>query len=771
MIEVPNRKCGAAKYTDYNGRTTRQPAHAQGPALPRLTLFFSALVLHAIAMSGVARAQDALCKATPAAPSSAATPAAPTQAAEPDDHRIHIDSDNASVGADGSALLNGNVEVRQDGRSVSADSVKYDSPSGHIEVAGAVKFEDPQLRVRGGKGSFDTVGNATVGDAHFELLDRNGRGAAQQLVVSSDGRLDLKDVSYTTCPVGDEAWMLHATSIDINSGRQEGVGRGVRLDFKGVPILYTPYISFPVGDARKSGFLFPTLGNSTKSGVLIGAPYYFNLAPNYDLTLSPGLQSKRGVEMGGEFRYLTGISHGTLEGNFLPSDSLANTDRHYEHITSVTDFRNDLRLDVNAANVSDSNYFEDFALGSEATSVTYLERRADLLYKNAGWLVRAQLQNFQTIDREIADLDRPYSRVPRVLAAGSWPLLGRNLELAFDGEAVNFIRDEGTSGLRVDLAPELRYSKRGAGYFFEPAAGFRFTQYDLKDAAPGTARSPTRELPYFRLDTGLVFERASGSRGQRTQTLEPQIAYTYVPYRNQDGLPVFDTGVPDLNLVELFRTNRFVGADRVSDANQLSIGMTTRLFDQATGAQYLAATLGQTRYFKPPRVTLPGETPPSGNSSDIVGQLMLTAYKNWNLNLEYQWDPGDSQTQKSEVSVQYRPDPTHVVNVGYRFRRDLLEQWDASFGWPIARNWSAVGRMVYSTRERQTIEQVAGFEYRSCCWRIRVVQRRYVSSRTGERDTSIALQLELTGLSSVGVPADSFLERTIRGYSSRTVQP
>ena len=718
-------------------------------------------------MAGPVPAQDA-CTDSPRPPVIAPSAEAAAAAA---DHRIRIDSDNASLDAEGNATLSGGVVLRQNGRSVSADSLNYNNQTGRIDVAGALKFEDPQLRVHGGKGSFDTLGNATVGDAQFELLDRNGRGAARQLVVSSDGRLDLKGVSYTTCPIGDEDWMLHASSIGINTGRQEGVGRGVRLDFKGVPILYTPYISFPVGDARKSGFLFPTLGNSTKSGVLIGAPYYFNLAPNYDVTLAPGLQSKRGVELGGEFRYLTQRSHGTLEANFLPSDSLANTDRHYEHLKSISDFREDLRLDVNAANVSDSNYFEDFALGSEATSVTYLERRADLLYKNAGWLVRAQLQNFQTIDREIADLDRPYARVPRVQAAGAWPLIGRDLELAFNGEAVNFLRDEGATGLRVDLSPELRYSKRGAGYFFEPAAGFRFTQYDLKDVDAGVAKSPTRELPYFRLDTGLVFERASGSRGQRTQTLEPQIAYTYVPYRNQDGLPIFDTGLPDLNLVELFRTNRFVGADRVSDANQLSVGMTTRLFDQATGAQYLAATLGQTRYFTVPRVTLPGQPAPTGNSSDIVGQLMLTAYKNWNLNLAYQWDPSDSQTQKSEIAVQYRPDPTHVVNVGYRFRRGLLEQWDGSFGWPLAKNWSAVGRLVYSTRDRQAIEQVAGFEYKSCCWRIRVVQRRYVSSRTGERDTSIALQLELTGLSSVGVPADSFLERTIRGYSSRTVEP
>jgi len=699
------------------------------------------------------------------------TPVKPTTDAAPDDHRIHIDSDSATVGTDGKARLEGAVTVRQDERSISADTVDYDNASGRIVVKGRLTFEDPQVRVRGAAGSFDTLGNAMVSDAQFELLDRNGRGSARELSVNGKGRFDFQGVRYTTCPAGDEDWVLRASAIDIDTAVQAGVGRGVRLDFKGIPILYTPYISFPVGDARKSGFLFPTVGNSSKSGVLLGVPYYFNLAPNYDLTLSPGLQSKRGVELGSEFRYLSHTTHGTLEGNFLPHDSLAGGDRHYEHLRSISDFRDDLRLDVNAANVSDSSYFEDFALGSEATSVTYLERRADLLYKNAGWLVRAQLQNFQTIDLAVADLERPYSRVPRVQADGLWPLLGRDLSLSFDGEAVNFLRDDGVNGLRLDVSPELRYSKRGAGYYFEPAAGWRFTQYDLRDQAPGAPRSPTRELPYFRLDTGLTFERASGSHDQRVQTLEPELVYTYVPYRNQDALPVFDTGLPDLNLVELFRTNRFVGADRMGDANQLSIGMTTRLFDQATGAQYLSATLGQTRYFKTPRVTLPGDPVPTGNSSDIVGQLVLTAYKNWNLKFEYQWDPADSLTQKSEMAVQYRPEPDRVINLGYRFRRGLLEQWDGSFGWPIARNWSAVGRMIYSTRDHQAIEQVAGFEYRSCCWRVRVVQRRYVSSRTGDRDTSIALQLELTGLSSVGVPADSFLERTIRGYSSRTVQP
>jgi LPS-assembly protein len=686
----------------------------------------------------------------------------------PADHLIHIESDDASLGVDGNAKLKGQVTVRQDNRTVSADSVLYDHQTGRIAVSGSVQFEDPKVKVRGSTGNYDAAGGASIANATFDLLDSNGRGFAQALTVRPDGRLDLEHVTYTACPTGDEDWAMRASSIDIDPGHQQGVGRNVRLDFKGVPILYTPYISFPVGDARQSGLLFPTFGRSNRSGVQLTAPYYFNLAPNYDLTLNPGLQSSRGVELGGEFRYLSARSEALAEGNFLPDDSIAKQDRSYLHIKDITDFRPELRMDVDAANVSDSNYFEDFGLGSEATSVTYLERHAELLYKRDDLTVRAQLQNFQTIDQQIADLDRPYSRVPRVLANGLWPILNSHFEFSFNGEAVNFLRDEGVRGLRIDLAPELRWSTRGAGYFFEPAAGYRFTQYDLQNVQNGAPTTPSRALPYFRLDTGLIFERAVGSGGKRTQTLEPRLAYSYVPYRNQDDLPVFDSGVPDLNLTELFRTNRFVGADRLSDANQLSAGLTTRIFDQATGAQYLAATLGQTRYFVRPRVTLPGEVPISTNASDIVGQLSLTAYRNWNLNLDYQWDPAQTQTQRSEIAVQYRPDPAHVINVGYRFRRDLLEQWDASVGWPISARWDAVGRMVYSLKDRQTIEQVAGLEYKTCCWRVRVVQRRYVSTRTGQFDTAIALQLELIGLSSVGVPADSFLDRTIRGYASRS---
>jgi LPS-assembly protein len=749
-----------------------------------------------------------------------------------DDHRIHIESNDAQLGADGNAVLNGRVTVTQDQRSVSADSVTYDYGLDKLTVTGKVDFLDPKLRVRSDDGSYDTAGGANFNEAFFQLMDRNGRGFAKDIDVHPDGKVALDQVRYTSCPVGHEDWSLNAARISLDTKLQEGVARNVTMRFKDVPIFYTPYISFPLGDERKSGVLPPSLGHSGSNGFEAEVPYYFNLAPNYDLTVTPGLLTARGVQLAEDFRYLTSSSHGQLDATFLPNDKQQHDNRSYVRYTDITDIQHGLRFDADIASVSDTNYFQSFAVGTEQTSVTFLERRVEVLYYDDAWRIRGQLQNFQTIDTTVDASNRPYSRVPRVQASALYPIDNSKFEFVFDSEAVNFLRGVGPTGVRLNLSPEIRWSSRGPGYFFEPAVGYDFTQYSLQNAGLGLPGTPTRALPYARLDTGLIFEREAGSQGQRTQTLEPRLVYSFVPYRNQNELPIFDSGLPDLNLTELFRTNRYVGSDRIGDANQVALAVTTRLFDTASGTQYLSATIGQIRYFSIPRVGLPtdpfipgaqvGQNVPIVNplalpgdallvargqpfipyypgeyayglnrngfvqplattlqsqgafpASDIVAEVVLTGYKHLGVNLDYQWNPYTSQTEKSEISVQYRPDPSRVVNIGYRFQDGILKQWDGSFAWPIAEHWNTVGRWVYSLQDRQTIEQVAGFEYKSCCYKIQLVQRRYLSIRPGTTtaggtlDTSYALQLELTGLSSVGKREDSFLEHSIRGYSTR----
>jgi LPS-assembly protein len=700
---------------------------------------------------------------SPPLAAAAASAATPPRRIEP----IEVTSDNATVGVDGKAEVSGKVEIRQGDRTISADSVTIDSQNNSLQVQGNVTYKDPDLTVSGEAGNY-SGGAGEFRGAEFEMPARPARGTAGSLQLDTQGVLRLQDVMYTTCPRDSSDWQIKARNITLDTSSQTGTGRGAQIDFKGVPIVYLPYISFPIGTQRKTGFLFPSIGNSSRGGVQLAVPWYWNIAPRYDLTLTPTVYSRRGVDLGGELRYLSTRNNSILDAHFMPDDDTRGASRSHLELRSVTELPRDWRLRLAGENVSDPNYFEDFSQGAEATSISFLQRVAQLSFRDEHWRLGALLRNFQTIDQELAPLDRPYVEMPR-LYASSWWTAPRALpfQYGFDSELVNFQRNTGVTGWRMDAEPGVQLRIERPAYFVRPALSLRSTTYSLDHVAAGASSSPSRTLPVASLDTGLMFERLTGSNGKRRVTLEPRLLYLYVPYENQDDLPVFDTGVPDLNLIELFRTNRYVGADRLGDANQLSMGITSRLFASDSGTRYLAATLGQTLYFESPRVRLPEEPLRDRNASDLVAQLALRAYKNWSVDFGLQWDHQDSSAQQSEVRVQYRPDGTRVVNVGYRFQEDRLEQAEASAAWPLGRSgqWNGYGRVVYSLRDAKTIEQFAGFEYNSCCWAVRAVARNYVSQRNGERDTGVYLQLELKGLSNVGVAADAFLERGIRGYS------
>jgi len=678
---------------------------------------------------------------------------------------IQIESEGAEVTRQGDARLLGKVRVRQGDRALSARDASYEAASRSFRVAGDVEYRDPGLRVAGETGNWSSDLGGVFEGTEFELPARPARGSADELTLSPEGNLGLKGVIFTTCPVGNDDWLLKADSIEIDRDEQQGTGRNVRLDFKGIPLLYTPYISFPAGPSRKSGLLFPSIGTSSKSGFELGVPYYFNLAPNYDLIVEPGLLTRRGFRLGGEFRYLTGRSRGRIEGNYLPSDRLADRDRSYAKLRHQTDFTRSLRLSADLQNASDSQYFEDFGRGQQGTSITYLERLVRVQHLGGHWRAEGLLQNFQTIDQTIDPLDRPYTRVPQLTLDGDWPLAGAALTGGLSSELVYFQRDEGDVGARLDLEPRLTWPVRAPGYFFEPYAGFRYTAYQLDAASPGRDESPSRAAPIVSLDAGLVFDRPAGRDGRFVHTLEPRALYTWVPYREQGDLPIFDSGLPELDLIQLFRRNRYVGADRLGDTNQVAIGVTSRLVEAGSGRQYLAATIGQQYFFGKPRVTLPGSLPETRNYSDLIAEVELSAYRNWSVDLAMQWDPAESNTILGKAGVQYRPRPDSVVNVGYRYREGRVEQWEASGAWTVASNWNVYARYVYSLRDRQTIDSFLGVEYEACCWRLRLVASRYVSNRTGQQDTSVSIQLELKGLSSVGTTSDAFIERSIRGYS------
>lgn len=769
-------------------------------------------VLAVVALGGIAsaaRADEPPCP-SPSPPPTAPAPATAAAAAQAGkataaargSGNIEIKADSADVSVEGKGSLKGNVVVRQGDVELRAGEMQIDKPNQFVKSAGSIEYSDPLVHVTGAGGSYSAATGAEFQGAQFDLRERGARGAADSLALTPDGVLHLRKVTFTTCPAAHEAWELKASSITLDTRDQIGTGRNASVDFLGVPLVYLPWVSFPLSSERKSGFLFPSIGSTSSSGFQLAVPYYWNIAPNADFTFQPVEYTKRGPDLGGDLRFLTTDQHGELEWNYLPNDTLYGGSRSRVQLNDVAELPADVRLTIDAQAVSDVLYFQDFSQSPAGTSTSFLNRSATLSYRDEHWSVDGQAQQYQTIDTTVLVDERPYARVPRLAVDSDYTLFGV-LHYGFQSEVVDFQHAPSTVGLpplpagwREDATPGLSLALAGPGYFFRPALAWRATYYQLTDTLPGTPTSLSRTLPLASVDTGLVFERESGSHGGRTLTLEPRIQYLYVPYRDQSALPVFDTGLPDLNVVELFRTNRYVGADRVSDANQLTTGLTSRLLDALTGRQFLTATIGQSYYFTTPRVTLPGETPVAAPHSDFVAQLAITAFADWNADAGVQWDPDNRRSERTQLNLQYKPAPDAVVNLSYRYERFVqlpefvqgvqlpcnplapiqpgvatgcdsqgFDQVDGSAAWPIHRSWNIFVREVFDLRNHEELERFAGFEYRACCWRLRLGARRYVSSFTGSRDTGIWLQLELAGLAGVGSASDTSLSEEIRGYT------
>jgi LPS-assembly protein len=673
----------------------------------------------------------------------------------------------AQLGAKPTATMTGGILVRQGNRLAGADSASYNPDTLSLALEGGVRYEGPNSQIKSDSAEFSySSGHIRFEGAEFRLQGGGARGAASGLEINQEGRLELDDVSYTTCPPGSNDWLIQAQDIDLDTEEGVGTARNVALRFQGIPILYSPYLSFPIGDARKSGILTPEFGSSGRSGRALSVPYYWNIAPNYDATLTPRLLSDRGLQFKSEFRYLKRKHDGTLKFDYLPNDDEINANRHLLDVKHRTLFGRSGRAVIDYRDVSDSRYFEDLGGSLSISSITHLNRSLRYDYHGDHLSILGRIQQYQTIDESVAPEDKPYRRMPQILVSGSWPNQALGLRYGFDGELVYFDRDVGVTGWRFDAAPKLELPIENPGWFVTPSVILQHTSYELENVAPGQVTDPTRTLPIASLDTGLVLERAVRSSRGWIQTLEPRVLYIHIPHREQSGLPVFDTIVPDLNLVQLYRKNRFLGVDRIADTDQVSVGITSRILNVSTGEELVTATIGQALYLSEQGVTLPDQTRPTGDSSDYIAEARFLLYDNWNFDLGYQWGTGDSNTTQSEARLQYRPQENKILNLSYRFRRDSLEQGDVSVSWPVAKSWNVVGRYNYSFRDSEALEEFVGIEYESCCWGLRLVTRRYISTRDGTRDTSFGLQLVLKGMTSLGTKADRLLEHGILGYST-----
>jgi len=677
---------------------------------------------------------------------------------------LEISAARIDVGPD-SAEYSGAVEIKLPPQgTITAQSARM--TEGNVDVLGSVNFIGPDVLVYGEDAHYDaTAETIDFSSAGFDLPKRPARGSAQQIRVDSNSRVSLNQVLFTTCPPENVAWEISAREIDFDINEGVGTARGVKFDFKGVPVLYTPYFSFPIDDQRKSGFLTPDIGTGDRTGFDLSVPYYLNLAPNYDLRLEPRYMSERGMQVRSDFRYLLPNSDGNFGFEWLPDDDGTDTTRRYVNLQHESLFGIDDRWEILAGyeEVSDDAYFEDLGSSLAVTSQTHLDRFVDFSFFAPNWSLLTRFQNYQTIDPVLTDVERPYERTPQILFGGRW--LGPLVMFDSDTELVSFDRNVGPVGWRLDSTQEVSLRFARAGMFLTPAIGYRQTNYWIDNPLPGEEETLTRGLPIGSLDMGLKFERET-TRRQRSwvQTLEPRLLYVHVPFEDQAALPVFDTIVPDFNLIQLFRKYQFVGPDRIADTNQVSFGVTTRLIDAKNGRERLTGSLGQTRYLDPQLVTLPGIAPTDTDASDYVAELGIGLSDSWAVDFGYQWNSETSKTQRVETRLEFRPKNDRFFGIGYRYRLGALEQGDVSVVWPLAERWRIIGSYSYSFLEEERLEDFFGWEYEACCWRLRLVNRDYVSRSTGEIDNSISLQFELKGLSQRVTSPDDLLDRGILGY-------
>ncbi len=686
----------------------------------------------------------------------------------PQDEELHLLSDEAIIRQkEGISVFTGDVFLQKGEQRLQSPILYYDYQQGKVMAENEFTFWDKDVVVSGEKLQLLLGQQGQMQNAHYWLLDRRGHGQAQQVVRENADKIELNQSTYTTCDPGKEIWQLDSQQIILD--KSSGIGKAYDVKFRlfDTPIFYTPFLSFPIDNQRKSGFLYPRLGYSSEVGMEIGIPYYWNIAPNYDATITPQVMSRRGILLNTEFRYLLDSSGGKIEAEYLPRDNVTDKKRSALALTHNGNIATHWLTDVNFNYVSDRKYFEELGNSLTLASLTHLERRADLMYIGNGWNMLGRLQAFQTLDENPAA--RPYQRLPQILFKTQTS--EKNKQLNFNGliEAVRFDRNNDSMeiplpiGNRLDIKLLANYPMRTSGTFFIPQLSVRHTRYQLDETAQETDLQ--RNLWTASADSGLFFERDIHLFDTTLlHTLEPRIYYRYTPYEDQSHLPTFDTARYDLSYWQLFRDNDFSGTDRIDDGHQATAGVTTRLLEPETGLERLRASVGHTYYFRDKKVLLPGELPNNNNSSAMIAELAAQVTQQLSGSTTVQWDPNDSVTKHTVFRARYQESPQHVLNASYRMRADRLEQVDLSGYWGINPQWRVMGRWNYSLKNSKDLEEFIGLEYNSCCWATRFITRRYLSNIEGNYASGFYIEFEFKGLGGLGKKADSFLEQSIFGY-------
>ncbi|CAG4894012.1 LPS-assembly protein LptD [Paraburkholderia saeva] len=692
------------------------------------------------------------------------------------------DSTTGTGGQDMAAK--GSAEVRRFTSVIKADALHYDEDTDMADAYGSVHvinngiaFTGPEAHMR----VEASEGYMPAPKYHFNVT--GGSGSAERVDMLDNERSVFTHGTYTACQCADDpAWYIKGTEFNFDTGADEGVAHNGVLFFEGVPIFASPWLSFPLSGERRSGFLPPVASLSSNNGFELSVPYYFNIAPDRDLTLTPRFISKRGLQTQASFRYLSPTYSGTITGEFLPHDAITKTDRYAIYLQHNQNFGNGFGGYVYYNKVSDNTYPEDLSSTTNqflnGTQLLY-QQEAGLTYNNGPWSVLTRVQHWQTLEPSIP----PYSREPQLnVKYTKYNVGGFDFGAEADYTRFKTTQDDTTEGQRVMFNPYLSYSVVGPGYFVTPKVQFHFASYDLSTigsgAPAGQPKNFTESIPTFSFDTGLIFDRSVRIFGQDyIQTLEPRLYYVYTPYRNQDFAPLFDTADSDFGLAEIFTPNTFVGGDRIADANRITAALTTRFINPATGDERARFVIAQQYYFQDQRVTLlPGQSTAQATHSDLIAGASLKLGAGFASETAFQYNADNNQLTKASVGFGFSPASAKVINVAYRYTRanttldnQPINQILVSGQWPLTHRVYSVARLNYDVGGHRLVDGLIGMQYDADCWTLGVGFQRYANglntSGAHTSSTKFLAQLTLKGLSNVDNGLISAFRASVPGYT------
>ena len=661
--------------------------------------------------------------------------------------------------------LSNEITITSGNNTITAGQASYDESGSSINVSGGVTLENPNLFIQGQAAFINTDDEtAVLKNTQYFFPNIPARGSSEEFRIEKENHYVLTKPTYTTCNQMDQSWELVADEISING--EEGKATNIALRFKNIPILYLPKLTFPTNDDRKSGFLIPSFGSSSKRGLEIEIPYYWNIAPNADLKTTVNWMKKRGTEIKSELRFLTSSQNAKIELNHLPSDDLFNDDRTYSKINYQFNPSLNTQIEVTGEYASDTNYFEDLSQSTNESSRTHLAR--DVVFKSFGknWMMNLGMTNYQMLDDQpkclaigICDQNDPYRLKPYMNFNGNWQSKESKINLNIDSELVFFDHLQSESGERISNRTTLSKLFNFSGIEVRPAVAIDYAKFK----PDSNEKDANRTIPIYSLDIKANLIKITNN-GVIRRSIQPRIMAVYIPFEDQSDFPFIDTLMPDFNYFQLFNENRFIGNDRIGDTSKISYGIVAKRTRIQSGKDFFEFTLGQTLHLKDEKIAMPGDSIRRSGSLTNLASLDVAMTESLNLKLDHYWDSDVDEMKRSQIGIEYKDSGTKRLNLAYRFRKQNIKQVHGSFSWPIKDQWSFIGHYKYSIKDRKTIDQFFGLNYETCCWSISAVSRKHLVYRNGETDTSFSIQFMFKGLGEFGTPINRIFEDGIFAY-------